>query len=94
MARVQQMKMMQYLPPAPQLPPLPVFASHNMVTQAEANVVLGELQRQIGDATQRTDVHLQAIAETYQKAQEARCITVSGATGVAQTKRRFGEDGG
>ena len=32
MARVQQMKMTQYLPPAPQLPPPPVFASHDTVT--------------------------------------------------------------
>ena len=53
--------------------------------RAEADVALGELQRQIGDATQRTDVLLQAVAETHQKAQEARRIAVSGATGVAQT---------
>ena len=32
MARVQQMKMMQYLPPAPQLPPPLVFASRDTVT--------------------------------------------------------------
>ena len=32
MARVQQMKMTQYLPPAPQLPPPPVFASRDTVT--------------------------------------------------------------
>ena len=51
MARVQQMKMTQYLPPAPQLPPPPVFASHDTVTRAEADVALGELQWQIGDAT-------------------------------------------
>ena len=51
MARVQQMEMTQYLPPAPQLPPPPVFASHDTVTRAEADVALGELQRQISDAT-------------------------------------------
>ena len=51
--------------------------------RAEANVALGELQRQIGDATQCTDVLLQAVTETHQKAQEARRIAVSGATGVA-----------
>ena len=56
-----------------------------MVTRAEADVALGELQWQIGDATQRIDVFLQAVVETHQKAQEAGRITVSGATGVAQT---------
>ena len=76
MARVQQMKMTQYLPPAPQLPTPPVFVSHDTVTRAEADVALGELQGQIGDATQRTDVLLQAIAETHQKAQEAGRIAV------------------
>ena len=63
----------------------PVFASRDTVTRAEADVALGELQRQIGDATQRTDVLLQAVAETHQKAQEAGRIAVSGAIGVAQT---------
>ena len=85
MARVQQMKMMPYLPPASQLPPPPVFASRDTVTRAEADVALGELQRQIGDATQCTDVLLQAVAETHQKAQEVGRIAVSGATTVAQT---------
>ena len=56
-----------------------------MVTRAETDVALGELQRQIGNATQRTDVLLQAVAETHQKAQEAGRIVVWGATGVAQT---------
>ena len=51
----------------------------------EADVALAELQRQIGDATQRTDVLLQVVAETHQEVQGARCIAVSGATGVAQT---------
>ena len=46
---------------------------------------MGELQWQIGDAEQRTDVLLQAVVETHQKAQEAGRIAVSGATGVAQT---------
>ena len=50
MARVQQMKMMHYLQ-APQLLPPPVFAFRNIVTRAEADVALGELQRQIGDTT-------------------------------------------
>ena len=85
MARVQQKKMTQYLQPPPQSPPPPVYASHDTVTRAEADVALGELQWQIGDAMQRTDVLLQAVAETHQKAQEAGRIAVSGATGVAQT---------
>ena len=51
----------------------------------EADVALGELQRQIGYATQSTDVLLQAVAETHQKAEQAGRIAVSGATGVAQT---------
>ena len=46
---------------------------------------MGELQWQIGDATQCTDVLLQAVAETHQKAQEAGRIAVLGAAGVAQT---------
>ena len=78
------MKMTHYLP-APQLPPPSVFASRDVVTRAEADVALGELQRQIGDTAQCTDVLLQAVAETHQKVQEARRIAVSVATGVAQT---------
>ena len=85
MARVQQMKMTHYLPLAPQLPPSPVFSSRDTVTRAEADVALGELQWQIGDAMQRIDVLLQAVAETHQKAQEAGRIAVSGTTSVAQT---------
>ena len=86
MARVQQKKMTQYLLPPPQSPPPPIITPlGDTVTRAEADVALGELQRQIGDATQRTDVLLQAVAETHQKAQEAGRIAVSGATGVAQT---------
>ena len=46
---------------------------------------MGVLQQQIGDATQRNDVLLQAVVETHQKAQEAGRIAVSGAAGVAQT---------
>ena len=78
--------MTQYLLPPPQSPPPPVITQpRDTVTRAEADVALGELQRQIGDAAQRTDVLLQAVAETHQKAQEAGRIAVSGATGVAQT---------
>ena len=86
MARVQQKKMTQYLLPPPQSPPPPVITPpRNTVTRAEADVALGELQQQIGDAGQRTDVLLQAVAETHQKAQEVGRITVSGATAVAHT---------
>ena len=86
MARVRQMEMMQYLLPAPQLPPPPVLTTpHDIVTCAEADVALGKLQQQIGDAMQCTDVLLQAVAETHQKAQEAGRIAVSGTAGVAQT---------
>ena len=94
MARVQQMKMTHYLPPAPQLPPPPVFASLDTVTRAEVDVELGELQWQISDATQCTDVLLQAVAKTHQKAQEARRIAVLGATGVAQTNAGLEKDAG
>ena len=86
MARVQQKKMTQYLLPPPQSPPPPIITPpRDTITRAEADVALGELQQQIGDATQHTDVLLQAVAETHQKAQETRRIAVSGATGVAQT---------
>ena len=86
MARVRQMKLTSYLPPAPQLPPPPVFtAPHDTITRAEADAAMGVLQQQIGEAIQRTDVLLQAVAETHQKAQEAGRIAVSGAAGVAQT---------
>ena len=84
MARVQQMKMMHYLLAPQPLPPL-IFVPRDTVTQEEADVALGELQRQIGDTTQCNDALVQAIVETHQKAQEARRIAVSGATGVAQT---------
>ena len=80
------MKLMHYLPSAPPLPPPPVFtAPHDTITRAEADAAMGVLQQQIGDATQHTDVLLQAVAETHQKAQEAARIAVSGAAGVAQT---------
>ena len=80
------MKLTQYLEPPPQLPAPPVITTpRDTVTRAEADAAMGVLQQQIGDATQRTDVLLQAIAETHQKAQEARQIAVSGAAGVAQT---------
>ena len=86
MARIRQMKLTQYLEPPPQLPPPPVLtAPRDTVTRAEADAAMGVLQQQIGDATQRTDVLLQAVAETHQKAQEAGRIAVSGAAGVAQT---------
>ena len=86
MARVWQMKLTHYLPSAPPLPPPPIFtAPHDTVTHTEADAAMGILQQQIGDATQCTDVLLQAIAETHQKAQEAGWIAVSGVAGVAQT---------
>ena len=86
MARVRQMKLTQYLEPAPQLPPPPVLTTpHDTVTCVEADVALGKLQQQIGDATQCADVLLQAVAETHQKVQEAGRIAVLGAAGVAQT---------
>ena len=95
MARVQQKKMMQYLMPSPQLPTPPVIAApRDTITRAKADVALGELQRQIGDATQRTDVLLQAVAETHQKAEQAGRIAVLGATGVAQTNGGLAENGG
>ena len=85
-ARVRQMKLTQYLEPPPQLPAPPVITTpRDTVTRAEADAAMGVLQQQIGDATQRTDVLLQAVAETHQKAQEAGRIAVSGAAGVAQT---------
>ena len=50
MARVQQKKMMHYLP-APRPPPPPIFAPCDTVTREEADVALGELQKQLGDTT-------------------------------------------
>ena len=86
MARVRQMKLTQYLEPTSELPPPPVITTpHGIVTRAEADAAMGVLQQQIGDATQRTDVLLQAVVETHQKAQETGLIAVSGAAGVAQT---------
>ena len=86
MARVRQMKLTQYLEPTSEMPPPPIITTpHGIVTRAEADAAMGVLQQQIGDATQRTDVLLQAVAETHQKAQEAGRIAVSGAAGVAQT---------
>ena len=52
MARVRQMKLTQYLPPAPQLLPPTVFtAPRDTVTRAEADAAMGVLQQQIGDTT-------------------------------------------
>ena len=84
MARVRQMKLTSYLPALPP-PPLHVFEPRDTVMQEEADATLGELQRQIGDATHRTNALIQAVVQTHQKAQEAGRIAVSGATGVAQT---------
>ena len=52
MARIRQMKLTSYLPTLP-LPPLLVFEPRDTVT--EADVALGELQKQIGDTMQRID---------------------------------------
>ena len=80
------MKLTQYLEPPPQLPAPPVITTpRDTVTRAEADAAMGVLQQHIGDATQRTNVLLQAVAETHQKAQEAGRIAVSDFTGVAQT---------
>ena len=76
--------MMRYLQ-APPAPPLSANVPHDTVTCAEADMALGELQWQIGDATQRTDALVQAVNETHQKAQATGQIAVSGAAGVAQT---------
>ena len=84
MARVRQTRMTRYLQ-APPPPPPSVNILHDTVTRAEADMALGELQRQIGDATQRTDALVQAVNETHQKTQAAGQIAVSGAAGVAQT---------
>ena len=84
MARVRQTRMTRYLQ-APPLPPPSAIVPHDTVTRAEADMALGELQRQIGDATQRTNTLVQAVNETHQKAQAAGQIAVLGAVGVAQT---------
>ena len=63
------MKLTHYLLSAPPLPPPSVFtAPHDTVTRVEADAAMGVLQQQIGDAMQCTDVLLQAVAETHQKA--------------------------
>ena len=58
--------MTRYLP-APAPPQLPPSATvpRDTVTREEANAILTELQKQIGDAAQCTDVLVQAIAETH-----------------------------
>ena len=76
------MKLTSYLPALPP-PPLPVFEPHDTVTREEADAALGELQRQISDATHRTDALVQAVVETHQKVQEAGRIAVLGTTDVA-----------
>ena len=78
------MKMTHYLP-IPRMPPPPVFAPCDTVTREEADVALAELQTQIGDTTQCTDVLLQAVDDAHQKAQEAGRIAMSGANGVDHT---------
>ena len=76
MARVRQMKLTQYLEPTPQLPPPPIFtAPHDTVTRAKTDAAMGVLQQQIGDATQRTDVLLQAVVETRDVPQRQRVST-------------------
>ena len=67
------------------LPPPVITTPRDIITRTEADAAMGVLQQQIGDATQRTDVLLQAVVETHQKAQEAGRIVVSGAAGVAKT---------
>ena len=84
MARVRQMKLTQYLPPAPPFLPPPLFtAPHDTVTRAEADAAMGVLQQQIGDATQCTDVLLQTVGEIHQKSQGAGRIAVLHAADVA-----------
>ena len=64
MARVRQTRMTRYLQ-APPPPPPSMNVPHDTVTHAEADMALGELQRQIGDATQRTKALVQAVNETH-----------------------------
>ena len=49
MARVRQTRMTRYLQ-APPPPPPSAIVPHDTVTRAKADMALGELQRQIGDA--------------------------------------------
>ena len=70
MARVRQTRMTRYLQ-APPPPPPSAIVPHDTITRAEADMALGELQRQIGDANQCTDALVQAVSETHQKAQAA-----------------------
>ena len=86
MARVRQMKLTQYLEPPPQLPPPPVLLHHAIPSHAQKlTQQWASCNSKLVTRTQRTDVLLQAVAETHQKAQEAGRIAVSGAAGVAQT---------
>ena len=78
------MKLTSCLPALPLPLPL-VFEPRDTDTREEADAALGELQRQIGDATHRTDALGQAVVEIHQKGQEAGWIAMLGATGVAQT---------
>ena len=83
-ARVRQTRMTRYLT-GPEPPFSSAVVPLDTVTRAEADAALGELQERIGDAVQRTDQLVQAVAETHQQAQAAGQIAVSGAASVAQT---------
>ena len=84
MAKVRQTRITRYLP-GPEPPASSAVVPLDTVTRAEADAALGELQERIGDAVQRTDRLVQAVAETHQQAQAAGQIAVSGAASVAQT---------
>ena len=84
MAKIRQTRITRYLT-GPEPPVSSAVVPLDTVTRAEADAALGELQERIGDAVQRTDRLVQAVAETHQQAQAAGQIAVSGAASVAQT---------
>ena len=62
-----------------------VLVPRDTVSRKEADVALAQLQRQISDATQRTEDLVNVVADTRKTAEAAGQIATQGAIGIART---------
>ena len=83
MARIRQTKLVRYVPLLDV--PAPANVPYDMVSRKEADAALAKLHQAIGDATQRADQLVQAVADTRDRAEAAGQVAAAGAAGVAQT---------
>ena len=82
-ARLHQTRVVRNVQIPDSVPEVPV--PRDTVSRREADATLAQLQKQISDATQRTEDLVTAAADTRKTAEVAGQIATHGATGVART---------